>query len=69
MKKKKKLVDKIKDIVEDEAVKGYFDYDIDYDLVKNCYDLWKWHNSSTKGDAPKPRFKKEFETKFSLKKG
>ena len=43
-------------------------YDIDYDLVKNCYDLWKWHNSSTKGDAPTPRFKKEFQTKFTLNK-
>ena len=43
-------------------------YNIDYDLVKNCYDLWKWHNSSAKGDAPKPRFKKEFETKFTLNK-
>ena len=43
-------------------------YDVDYDLVKNCYDLWKWHNSNTKGDAPKPRFKKEFQTKFTLNK-
>ena len=40
MKKKKKLVDKIRDIVEDEAVKGYYDYDIDYEFRK--------YNSDTK---------------------
>ena len=40
MKKKKKLVDKIKDIVEEEAIKSYYDYDIDYEFKK--------YNSDTK---------------------
>ena len=43
-------------------------YDIDYKLVKDSYNIWKWHNSDAKGNDPTPRFKKEFETRFTLNK-
>ena len=42
-------------------------YKIDYNLVKNAYDLWVWNNENAKGDPPTPRFKKEFPLKFSIK--
>ena len=41
-------------------------YNIDYNLVKNAYDLWVWNNENAKGDPPTPRFKKEFPLKFSI---
>ena len=43
-------------------------YNIDYNLVKDSYNLWKWNNENAKGDAPKPNFKKEYPTKFTLNK-
>ena len=43
-------------------------YKIDYNLVKNAYDLWVWNNENAKGDAPSPNFKKEFPLKFSINK-
>ena len=42
-------------------------YNIDYNLVKNVYDVWQWHGQDAKGNNPKPNFRKEFPTKFSLK--
>ena len=42
-------------------------YNIDYDLVKNVYDVWKWNNENAKGDKPVPYFPKEYPSKFSLK--
>ena len=44
-------------------------YDIDYNLVKDVYNIWKWNNKDTKGNDPRPNFRKEFPTKFSLIKG
>ena len=44
-------------------------YDIDYNLVKEVYNVWKWNNKDTKGNDPKPLFPKKFPTKFSLTKG
>ena len=44
-------------------------YKIDYNLVKNVYDVWKWNNENAKGNAPTPLFPKEFPSKFSLTKG
>ena len=41
-------------------------YDIDYNLVKDVYNVWKWNNKDTKGNDPKPNFRKEFPAKFSL---
>ena len=43
-------------------------YKIDYNLVKNVYDVWKWNNENAKGNAPLPLFPKEFPSKFSLDK-
>ena len=42
-------------------------YNIDYSLVKNVYDVWRWNNADSKGNDPKPLFPKKFPTKFSLK--
>ena len=42
-------------------------YNIDYTLVKNVYDVWKWHGQDTKGNDPRPNFRKQFPSKFSLK--
>ena len=42
-------------------------YNIDYTLVKNVYDVWKWDNEDAKGNAPKPSFSRKFPNKFSLK--
>ena len=44
-------------------------YKIDYNLVKNVYDIWKWHGENAKGDAPRPNFPKKFPSKFTLIKG
>tara|TARA_R100001463_G_scaffold40218_1_gene85495 strand:- start:1069 stop:1551 length:483 start_codon:yes stop_codon:yes gene_type:complete len=43
-------------------------YNIDYTLVKNVYDVWKWHGQDAKGNDPKPHFGRKFPSKFSLKK-
>ena len=43
-------------------------YKIDYNLVKDSYNLWKWNNENAKGDPPSPHFKKEFPLKFSINK-
>ena len=42
-------------------------YNIDYNLVKNVYDVWQWKNQDAKGNNPTPNFARQFPSKFSLK--
>ena len=44
-------------------------YNIDYNLVKKVYDVWKWNNENAKGAKPIPYFPKEYPSRFSLKEG
>ena len=44
-------------------------YNIDYTLVKNVYDIWKWQGQDARGNDPKPKFSKQFPAKFTLTKG
>ena len=44
------------------------EYKIDYDLVKNTYELWKWYNTGARDKDPQPSFKPTFPSKFNLNK-